>query len=100
MVSKERIFEILEKGRANDPMSIGCDVFLSVLIIINVIAVCLETVEALNTAYRSTFQFIEIVSVIIFSVEYGLRTWSPVTIDISPNSSPSPSRASTIPCLE
>ena len=46
------------------------------LIIINVIAVCLETVEALNTAYRSTFQFIEIVSVIIFSVEYGLRIWS------------------------
>ena len=76
MVSKERIFEILEKGRANDPMSIGCDVFLSVLIIINVIAVCLETVEALNTAYRSTFQFIEIVSVIIFSIEYGLRIWS------------------------
>ena len=76
MVSKERIFEILEKGRPNDPMSIGCDVFLSVLIIINVIAVCLETVEALNTAYRSTFQFIEIVSVIIFAGEYGLRIWS------------------------
>ena len=76
MVSKERIFEILEKGRPNDPMSIGCDIFLSVLIIINVIAVCLETVEALNTAYRSTFHFIEIVSVIIFSIEYGLRIWS------------------------
>ena len=51
MVSKERIFEI-RKGRPNDPMSIGCDVFLSVLIIINVIAVCLETVEALNTAQK------------------------------------------------
>ena len=41
------MFEILEKGRVDDPQSLYCDLFLSILIVVNLIAVCLETIDSL-----------------------------------------------------
>ena len=76
MFSKKRVAEILEKGRANDPFSVYCDVFLSTLIIVNILAVCLETVDHLYQQYAYVFIVIEVVSVIIFALEYSLRLWS------------------------
>ena len=50
--------------------------FILVLIILNVIAVILETVQSLHEAYREFFKIFDLVSVIIFSIEYILRVWS------------------------
>ena len=47
MLTKRRVFEILEKGRVDDRQSLYCDLFLSALIIVNLIAICLETIDSL-----------------------------------------------------
>ena len=54
------------------------NVFIIVLIILNVIAVILETVPSLHDDYYEIqfFHYFDTVSVIIFTVEYILRIWS------------------------
>jgi len=76
VITQRRVFEILEKGRVDDRQSLYCDLFLSALIIVNLIAICLETIDSLFAAYKTVFVLIELVSVSIFAVEYGLRIWS------------------------
>jgi voltage-gated potassium channel len=56
------------------------DLSLAVLIVLNVIAVMLETVEWLNASYHRAFITFEIVSVVVFTVEYVLRLWA-CTVD-------------------
>ena len=73
MTTRRRIYEILEKGQEGDRLSLSCDLFLTVLIVVNLIAVCLETIDSFFAAYKPIFVAIELVSVSIFSIEYGLR---------------------------
>ncbi|MDC0476482.1 ion transporter [Alphaproteobacteria bacterium] len=76
MLTKRRVYETLEKGRVGDRQSRYCDIFLSILIVVNLVAVCLETIDSLFAAYTPIFVAVELVSVSIFSIEYGLRVWS------------------------
>jgi voltage-gated potassium channel len=76
MISQKRVFEIIEKGQADDRASRYCDLFLFVLIVLNLLAVCLETIDSLYSQYRTVFTLIELISVSIFSIEYVLRIWS------------------------
>ena len=76
MITKRRIYEILEKSHVGDRHSFFCDIFLTVLIVVNLIAVCLETIDSLSAAFKPIFDAIELFSVSIFSIEYGLRIWS------------------------
>ena len=76
MISQKRIFEIIEKGQADDYASRYCDLFLFSLIMLNLLAVCLETIDSLHAQYRTFFTLIELISVSIFSIEYVLRIWS------------------------
>ena len=76
MITQQRTYEVLEKGQVGDHLSIRCDLFLSILIIVNLIAVCLETIDSLFVAYKTIFVAVELVSVSIFSIEYVLRIWS------------------------
>ena len=50
--------------------------FIIVLILLNVFAVMLETVKPINDQYRSFFFYFDLVSVLIFTIEYALRVWS------------------------
>jgi len=52
------------------------NVFIVVLILLNVIAVMLETVEYLHDHYFDFFYYFDLFSVIIFTIEYVLRVWS------------------------
>ncbi len=52
------------------------NIFIIVLIILNVTAVMLETVTHIHDKYESFFYYFDLVSVIIFTVEYILRVWS------------------------
>ena len=52
------------------------DVGLFILVSVNVLAVSLETVDSIHRAYEDIFWWIEIVSVTLFTLEYGLRLWS------------------------
>jgi len=49
--------------------------FMTVLIIVNVVAVILETVEPLRTHYSLLFSAIDIISITIFTIEYFIRLW-------------------------
>lgn len=50
--------------------------FIIVLIILNVVAVILETVPFIHEPYKEFFRIFDLVSVIIFTTEYLLRVWS------------------------
>jgi len=75
-----RIYELLEAGRPNDPLSRFVDGALIVLIAVNVIAVILESVPSFSAAFGPQFRAFEVFSVAVFTVEYGIRVWSCVEI--------------------
>jgi len=49
--------------------------FIYALIVLNIVALILESYEELNSKYGSVFYFFEVFSVAIFTVEYILRIW-------------------------
>ena len=71
-ITKETIFEIMEPG---DRGSKCFEAFIIALIILNVIAVILETVDCIYAIYVPIFDAINLFSVAVFSVEYILRAW-------------------------
>jgi voltage-gated potassium channel len=75
---RKRTYEILESARDDDPASRWCDLFLVILIVLNVIAVILESVPDLYAAYEQGFSTFETFSVMVFTVEYLLRVWGSV----------------------
>jgi voltage-gated potassium channel len=74
---KQRVFRLLEgeQSRLGRVVSFA----LLNLIVLNLLAVILETVPTLEARYASAFSIFENVSVAIFSVEYVLRLWSCTT---------------------
>jgi voltage-gated potassium channel len=72
---RKRIWEILEKGNSNDRVSFYTDIFLITLIIFNIIAVLLETVESIYSRYALEFLIFERFSTLVFLIEYILRVW-------------------------
>ena len=75
-LSKKRTLEILEKAKPGDKISQYSDFLLSTLIILNLLAVSLESVESIGVTYRKQFYVYEVFSVSIFLVEYLLRIWA------------------------
>jgi len=72
---KRRTHEILEVAAEGDMISRCYDVFLFSLILLNVIAVIIESVEGIANSYRNSLRAFEIFSVWAFTIEYGLRLW-------------------------
>ena len=68
-----QLYRLLEKAEAGDKASWWVDIILSAIIIINLTAVCLETVPHFYTKYHLVFWWIEGISVSLFSLEYILR---------------------------
>lgn len=72
---RHRTFEVVEEAAPGDRLSRLFDQFLIVLITLNIAAVVLETVPSLHDRFGSEFLVFEVVSVIIFTVEYAVRIW-------------------------
>ncbi len=72
---RQKLHTILERSDRADTLSRCIELFLVVLISVNVICVILETVDSIYIRFANTFVFVEIVSVVAFSVEYLLRIW-------------------------
>lgn len=72
---KERSHDVLE-GNALDPTARAVDAAILVLIVLNVLAVILETVPSLAQRYAVWFHWFEIISVAIFTAEYLVRLWA------------------------
>lgn len=72
---KKRVFEILEVSRADDRVSRVVDAFLVALILLNVLAGILHSVGWMYQAHAHLFDYFEMGSVAIFTLEYALRLW-------------------------
>ena len=84
---KKRTSELLSKGNITDKPSQYVDMGLFILILLNVIAVCLESVQNIGNKYEKSFYYFEMFSVFIFGIEYLLRVWSaPAREDLGENS--------------
>lgn len=72
---KRRVYQVLEVAHPDDRVSRNIDRALVALIVANVVAVVIETVEPIHARYASEFWVFEVASVAIFTVEYLLRLW-------------------------
>lgn len=73
---RSRVYEVLERSRRHDALSVSFDVFMVSLIVANVTAAVIETVPEIQARWgRELFAF-DLVCVAIFIVEYALRIWA------------------------
>lgn len=75
-MTRKRIFEIIEKGDADDKASLLFDKVILTLIILNVIAIILQSFHDLKEAHETLFRYFEVISVSIFTFELGLRIFT------------------------
>ncbi len=73
---KRRVFDLLDGSDPEYAAGRAVNLFLILLILGNVFAVILESVEDLGARHAVAFKGFEIVSVMVFTVEYALRLWS------------------------
>ena len=73
---QKRTSQLLSKGNVADKPSQYVDMILFTLIVLNIAAVCLESVKHIGNEYKIAFIAFEFFSVVIFSIEYVLRIWS------------------------
>lgn len=69
---RKRIFDIIQIGNKEDLPSVSFDIFITITIFLNLYAMLFSTFEA-SKNYSAMLSVIEIVTVVIFTVEYILR---------------------------
>jgi voltage-gated potassium channel len=74
---RRRAYEILE-GAIGDPTARRINQFLIGLIIANVAVIVVASVASMGARYRFWFHLFEWFSVLLFTLEYGLRAWAAV----------------------
>lgn len=74
--AKQKVLKALDRAEEQDALSKGFDKFIMALILLNVAAVIIETVDSIHNEYELAFEYFEIFSVIVFSVEYLIRLWA------------------------
>lgn len=73
---KARMYELLEPSPDDCWADKIVNITLLALIILNVIAVCMETVPEYHLQYQRLFRQFELFSLAIFVIEYIVRLWS------------------------
>ncbi len=73
---RRRAWEIVEAARPGDAASRRFDLFILALIALNVAAVVLQSVRALDQQFGAAFAVFEVISVLVFLAEYAARVWS------------------------
>lgn len=87
---KQRVYKMIEKGEHGSRINLTFDYSIMVLIVLNVVAIILETIPEINESLHGFLRIFEIVSVVIFSIEYFMRIY------ISNLSHPSNSRLKSV----
>ena len=72
---KKRIFDIIQIGKRDDFISRAFDIFIVAVILANIAVLFLGTFDELRH-YAPLFKWVEVITVLIFSVEYALRIWT------------------------
>lgn len=78
---KHEVFTVLDSEDHHNLLSKAFNIFLVILISLNVFAVTMETVEGFYKEHEKAFYIFEVFSVVIFTVEYVLRVWSVTSSD-------------------
>lgn len=72
---KEKIFNIIQIGDKSNKISRAFDIFITIIIVGNIIVTFLETFDQL-ASFSGLFKILEAVTVFVFCVEYILRIWT------------------------
>jgi voltage-gated potassium channel len=89
---RRRAYEILEGAGADAPAGRIVNSLLIGLIIANVAAIILESDASIGARYRLWFRLFEWLSVLLFTLEYGVRVWAAVERDDGRYAAPVPGR--------
>lgn len=73
---KKRVFEIISKAEDGDRASEIFDWSIMILIALSVISIILESFVSIYDKYHLIFQVFEIITVVVFTIEYLLRIWT------------------------
>lgn len=79
---RRRLYQILEHGTIGDRTGAVVARLIICLIVVNLVAVALESVPEIELRYEALFTGIEFWSLVLFTVEYVLRIW--VSVDHPP----------------
>src|SRR5215831_15055787 len=72
---RRRLYEILEHGAIGNRTGLIVGRLIVVLIVTNLVTMALESVPVLQAQYGPLFIAIELLSLVVFTIEYGLRVW-------------------------
>ena len=73
--ARHQLYVILEAGKTGDLSSLVFDGFMVLLILANVVAYALETVDDVQAVYGYELAVFDVISIAIFTVEYLVRVW-------------------------
>jgi len=71
-----RLYQILETEVKQDLAAKFCTILISTVVLLNIVAVVLESVNTLYQQWSIYFDYFELFSIILFSIEYLLRIWA------------------------
>src|SRR5678815_5584046 len=74
--TKQKVHILLHPELGESKADKFVNAFIITLIILNVMAVMLETVKGLHDKYETFFKYFDKISIFIFTIEYILRVWS------------------------
>ena len=75
---RRRVHLLLEQGPVGDGVGRWIERLLVALILVNLVAVALQSMPQFGARYAFVFDLIEYVSLAVFTIEYGLRLWTAV----------------------
>lgn len=73
---RQKVFNVIDENNKETTLGKFFDFFIIGLIILNVLAIFLESFENLRSSYKQEFYYFEVFSVAIFSIEYVLRLFT------------------------
>lgn len=72
---RRKVFDIIQIGRGNDAVSRFFDIFIVVVIGINLFIAFFDTFDE-SAPFKDVLYIVEMITVVIFTVEYILRLWT------------------------
>ncbi len=76
LTPRRQVYALLNPEDHHSSASIWVNSFLITLIITNLVAISLQTIDSLDQRYSSQFWYFEIFSVAVFTAEFLLRLWT------------------------
>ena len=73
--TKKRVFDIIQIGNRKDFISSAFDLFIVIVIVLNLSVTLLQTFDEL-APYEGILDVLELFTIIIFTIEYLLRIWT------------------------